>query len=132
MTISHIDNTQILTVIGPAKVDIHGNNEHDGPVISEIEAPTVSSIDPDTAECGGADLELVVTGTGFNEATKITFNGLDEPTKFRSDTEVTTGVKPSLFTVAATCPVGVRTGGMKSETMDFTFTDPAAARGRKR
>lgn len=130
MTVYHIDETQVLTVIGPGKVDIHGNDS-DGPTLTQVLPPTIELLEPDTAQCGSEDVELVVTGENFNEMTKIVFNGNDEPTKFRSATEVTTGVKPSIFAVAATCPVGVRTGGMKSNTLDFTFTEGSAGRKRR-
>jgi hypothetical protein len=130
MTVVHISETQVLTIAGPGKVDITGGAA-DNVVFTDVKPPTIELLEPDTAVCGEGDLDLIVTGANFNEATKITFNGLDEPTKFISDTEVSTGVKPSLFHVAAVCPVGVRTGAMKSNTLDFTFTE-SAARGRKR
>jgi len=130
MTIHHIAEHQVLTVSGPGKVDITGGAA-DNIVFSEAKPPTIELLEPDTAVCGEGDLELVVSGENFTEVTKIVFNGHDEPTKFRSSTEITTGVKPSIFAVAATCPVGVRTGSMKSNTLDFTFTE-SAARSRKR
>jgi hypothetical protein len=126
----HVDQLHIMTIVGPARVNILGDHG-DEPVVSPVTAPTVDDIDPDGAVCGDPDLTLTVTGEGFNELSKITFNGLDEPTKFISPTEINTGVKPSLFAVAAVCPVGVRTGGMLSNTVDFTFTEGGATRKRK-
>ena len=73
-----------------------------------------------------ADITMVVTGTGFTEGSVITFNDLDEPTTFISDTEVSTGVKPSLFVVPAVCPVAVRDAGGTSNALDFTFTEAEA------
>jgi len=130
MTIYHIDDTQVMTITGPAKLNVGGSDSV--PVIAQMETPTVDGLNPDTAACGDADLQLIVDGTGFNNATIITFNGNDEPTALLSDTQVRTNVKPSLFAVPAACPVGVRTGGLRSNTIDFTFTDPAASRGRRR
>ena len=129
MAIYHLNDSEILTVPGPCKVNVGGGGV---PTISAMPAPTVASLNPDTAECGAADLQLIVSGENFNEATKIVFNGYDEPTALLSPTQVRTNVKPSLFAVAATCPVGVRTGGMQSSTLDFTFTEPAASRSRRR
>jgi len=125
MTIYHIDGTQVLSIVGPAKVDAVTSG--DEPIVATVEAPTISALDPDTAALGDPDIDMVVTGTGFNELSKIVFNGHDEPTKLLSDTEVSTGIKPSLFTVAEALPVAVRTGSMVSTPLDFTFTDPAAA-----
>jgi len=65
-----------------------------------------------------------VHGTGFTEQSVIYFNGLQEPTTFVSETEVTTGVKPSLFTVPAVCPVTVRNGEHESDALEFEFLDP--------
>lgn len=95
-------------------------------------APVISSISPSTAVCGDVDLEMLVTGTGFTADSIITFNGLDEPTDFHSDTSVGTGVKPSLFLVPATCPVAVRGPGGTSNSVSFEFTAAAGRDSRKR
>lgn len=87
--------------------------------------PVIISLTPNTAECGSADLEMKVTGTGFTPDSVIVFNGHDEPTDFFSETEIGTGVKPSLFTVAATCPIFIRNLGGSSNVAEFTFTAPA-------
>jgi len=91
--------------------------------------PVITSISPNTAEIGSADIEMIVTGTGFTSSSIITFIGLDEPTDFFSETSVGTGVKPSLFVSAQLCPVTVRNGDVHSNSVDFEFTAPV---GRKR
>ena len=102
----------------------------------EGEAPDLESLDPDEADAGDAtDIVMHVHGTGFTEQSVIYFNGLAEPTTFVSETEVTTGVKPSLFTVPAVCPVTVRNGEHESDALEFEFLDPEdppAAREIKR
>jgi len=129
MAVYHIDATEMLAVAGPAKVVIGG----DSPVISKVPEPTVESLEPNTAVCGDPeDIQMIVNGTGFNELTRITFNGLDEPTALLSPTQVRTNVKPSIFVVPAVCPVGVRNGGLVSETVDFTFTEAGAVRSKRR
>lgn len=96
-------------------------------------APTVEALTPNSAVSGAAaDITMVVTGTGFTEGSVITFNDLDEPTTFISDTEVSTGVKPSLFVVPAVCPVAVRDAGGTSNALDFTFTEAAPEAARRR
>lgn len=89
--------------------------------------PTVTSLDPATAEVGAADATLTVHGTGFSEYSKIVFNGGVEPTTFVSDTELTTVVKPSTASGAATVPVAVRNGVQTSTPADFEFTEQAPA-----
>jgi hypothetical protein len=85
--------------------------------------PVLSSLNPDTAVSGESDLVLSCVGTGFRSGTVIFFGNVEEPTTFVSDTEVTTGVKPSLF-APAVVPVKVRTGPLDSDSVDFTFTKP--------
>ena len=84
--------------------------------------PVLTSLTPDTAVIGGADVTMKVSGTGFTPASVITFNGGDEPTSFTSPTEVSTGVKPSTATTPGAYPVTVRNGDLDSGQLSFTFT----------
>jgi hypothetical protein len=86
--------------------------------------PTLSSLNPNTAVSGDPDFVLSCTGTNFRSSSVIIFGYEDEPTTFVSDTEVTTGVKPSLF-APVTVPVLIRTPGLPdTDPVDFTFTEP--------
>jgi hypothetical protein len=86
--------------------------------------PILSSLSPDTAVSGDPDFVLSCIGSGFTSSTVITFGPTyDEPTTLVSDTEVTTIVKPSLF-APAVVPVTVRIGKLRSDPVDFTFTEP--------
>lgn len=91
--------------------------------VDEIENPTatISALTPNTAASGSADVTLGVAGTGFTDTSVIVFAGNDEPTTVADPNTLTTIVKPSLF-APATVQVGVRNGGVMSNTMDFTFT----------
>jgi hypothetical protein len=86
--------------------------------------PVLTSLSPDTVVSGDPDLTLSCIGSDFTQGTVIRFGNYDEPTTFVSDTEVTTGVKPSLFTPDVV-PVTVHTGKLTSDPIDFTFTAPA-------
>jgi hypothetical protein len=118
-----------LVISGPANVTVKGGEV---PAIvedaSELQAsaPTISALTPDTAESGAADIDLVITGTGFTPSSVIVFGANDEPTTMISDTEVSTGVRPSLF-APAVVPVTVRNGPARSAPLDFTFVDPGGA-----
>lgn len=90
-------------------------------------APTVDSLEPNEAVCGGPDITMRVHGSGFDESTVIVFNGGDEPTTLWSDTIVQTGVKPSLATITITVPVAVRNGDVLSNALGFSFLGGAAA-----
>jgi IPT/TIG domain len=96
--------------------------------------PAITGLTPNTAVAGDAtDITMVVAGSNFGPSSTIYFNGLPEPTTFVSDTEVSTGVKPSLFVEPATCPVDVRNpDGGKSEPLDFTFTETVTRSSHKK
>ena len=95
--------------------------------------PVITSLDPNTAECGSPDdITMSVVGTGFTPNSVIVFNGHDEPTTYEGPTTISTGVKPSLFVVPATCPVHVRDAAGNSAPMDFTFTEPAQGKSRQK
>jgi hypothetical protein len=104
-----------------------------GPVAPEPPAPpTLTSLDPDSVVAGSADdITLRCIGTGFTTDSIIMFNGLPEPTTWVSETEVTTGVKPSLFVVPAVCPVSVHTTSLVTDPIDFTFTEEVVTRSKK-
>jgi hypothetical protein len=95
--------------------------------------PAISALNPASLEAPGPDSEMVVTGTGFTASTVINWNGGDEPTDFVSATEVKTTVRPS--TVQAPLPftlrVCVHNAGVKSNVLDFTFTEAPAGRSEK-
>lgn len=99
--------------------------------------PVVTGLSPDEAEVGSADLTVSVTGTGFNAASIIVWNGGDEATTFVSETELTTIVKPSTASGAYTVPVAVRNDQVYSDPVDFTFTaapeadEPMSGRRRR-
>jgi hypothetical protein len=100
--------------------------------------PTLTSLSPDAAASGDADFVLHCRGSDFTPSSVIYFGPTeDEPTTFVSSTEVTTGVKPALFEPAVV-PVTVRTSGVSSNALDFTFTaqtkksEPHRQTGHKR
>lgn len=87
--------------------------------------PALTSLSPNTAVANAPDdFVMSAIGSGFTSQSQIFFNGLPEPTTMVSDTELTTGVKPSLFEVPAVCPVEIRTGTLVTGAVDFTFTAP--------
>jgi hypothetical protein len=87
--------------------------------------PTLASLNPAMAVSGDPDFVMSCIGTGFTAGSVIRFGDFDEPTTLVSDTEITTGVKPSLF-APAVVPVLVRNGPIYTAPLDFTFTEPVA------
>jgi hypothetical protein len=101
----------------------------------EAEVPVIEALDPDEIEIGSADVVLHVHGTGFTPESIIHFAGYDEPTSFVNDTEVTTGLKPSLWQAPDVVECTVKTGDKVSEPVEFEFLEadvPAATRKTKR
>lgn len=86
------------------------------------QAPTISSLNPNTAVVGGADLTMTVNGSGFTPSSVIVWNGGDEPTTYGSASQVSTGVKPSTASGPYTVPIAVRNGDKVSNELPFTFT----------
>ena len=74
-----------------------------------------------------------VHGTGFTDKSVIHFAGHDEPTSFVSDTEVTTGLKPSLWQEPVVVKCSVKNGTAESEEEEFEFLDaePAARKSKR-
>lgn len=87
----------------------------------------ITALAPDTAEVGGADVMMYVNGAGFTDQTVINFNGGEEPTTLVNAESVSTLVKASIATTAGAFPVFVSDGGVQSNALDFTFTDPVEA-----
>jgi hypothetical protein len=124
-----------MMIAGPANVNVSGGEV---PLIvdtideAQQAAPTITALDPTSVESGAVDIVLTVSGENFNENSVIIFGIHDEPTTLTPDGTLTTGVKPVLF-APATVPVSVRNGPAHSQSLDFTFTEPAgdpAARRR--
>lgn len=94
-------------------------------------APTLTSLDPNTAVLGSEDFTLRCLGTNFTEESIINFAGQPEPIVFVSPEEITTGVKPSLgWGTNVGIPVFVQNadGQIANPPLDFVFTDPVEGR----
>jgi hypothetical protein len=70
---------------------------------------------------GSDDFVLEVQGRNFYVTSVIVFNGGDEPTTLKSETKVTTIVKPSLVSNPITVPIEVRNGEYVSNSLMFEF-----------
>jgi hypothetical protein len=83
--------------------------------------PTLESLSPATAVSDSPDFTLSCVGTNLGPGTVIVFGNQDEPTTFVNAGEVTTIVKPLLFTPAVV-PVCLRNGNYRTQPLEFTFT----------
>ena len=86
-------------------------------------SPTLTSLTPNTAVVGGADLTLTRQGPISASDSVIVFDGEEEePTSSRIP-RLTCVIEPSLASEGAV-PVLVKTSSMQSASVDFTFTAP--------
>jgi hypothetical protein len=116
-----LDTGTYTPPVGPAGGSLK-NSSLAGPAPVSVPIPTITSLNPNTAVIGGADLVMTVTGTNFLPNSTIFFNNGAERTTYISPTQVSTGVKPSLAGVAGAYPVEVSNIIHKSNSLDFTFT----------
>lgn len=87
------------------------------------QAPTLTVINPASATAGGPAFTLNLTGTNFNPASQVQWNGNPRPTAFISATQLTAAI-PASDVVAAGVPqvtVFNPTSGLTSNPLPFTI-----------
>lgn len=90
-------------------------------------APTLSSINPNSALAGGPAFTLTANGTNFVASSKVRWNGQDLSTAFGSSTELVAEVPANLIASAGTAQVTVFTptpGGGVTSAQTFTINQP--------
>ncbi len=95
-----------------------------------VVTPTLTSISPATVAAGSAGFTLTATGTNFTAGTEILWDGIAQPTKVVSPTQLTTSI--SAAQIASAGIVAVRV--MKADTttsgvIDFTITGTGGGGG---
>ena len=86
--------------------------------------PTLSSISPTSAAAGSSTFTLRVTGTGFNLASKVRWNGQDQSTTYVGATQLSAVIWSTDIATAGTAQVTVYnppTGGGTSNAIAFTI-----------
>ncbi|HYC78985.1 MAG TPA: hypothetical protein VEI02_15265, partial [Planctomycetota bacterium] len=92
--------------------------------------PTLASVAPNSGTAGAASVALVATGTGFNPASKVRWNGVDLPTGFTSASQLTATVGAAQLATAGAATVTIFNpfpGGGTSFGQTFTVNNPAPA-----
>ncbi|MCX6615356.1 MAG: IPT/TIG domain-containing protein, partial [Acidobacteria bacterium] len=87
--------------------------------------PAITAISPTSAAAGSSSLSLTVTGTGFNLASKVRWNGTDQSTTYVSATQLSAWISSTQLATAGTAQVTVYnppTGGGTSNAIAFTIT----------
>lgn len=122
-------NERLVIETDPESVMIVDPGQSSGVLLSTalesglVKEPVVESLEPATAEVGGEDVVMTVHGTDFRENSVITFGGVTLETTYEDETSLSAIVTPSTG-VAGMVPVGVSTGPVQSNTIDFEYTAP--------
>src|SRR5205823_2427417 len=90
-------------------------------------APTLSSISPTSAVAGSAAFTLVATGTNFNSASVVRWNGTSRTTTLVNSTQLQAQILANDVATAGTPPVTVfnpTPGGGASSEQTFTINNP--------
>ncbi len=89
-------------------------------------APTITGVNPNSANVGSADVAITVTGNGYISSSKVRFNGADLATTFVSNTQLMATIPASNLTTAGTANITVFTpapGGGTSGASPFTINN---------
>ncbi len=90
------------------------------------EAPTLISLDPNTAVAGSGEFVLTVTGTNFVNTSVIYWNGMPLATTYISATQLSATVPASAIATAGSASVTVvNPVGGTSNALTFTILEPA-------
>jgi hypothetical protein len=90
-------------------------------------APTLSSLTPNSVTAGSAAFVLTVTGANFVNGSIVRVNGSDRPTAFASSTQLTASISASDVAVAGAASIAVFNpgpGGGVSNALSLTITQP--------
>ena len=80
-------------------------------------APTLTSVAPGQGPLAGGN-QVVLTGTGFNQATAVNFNLISATFTKNSDTQITATVPPGVGTASVTVTAGL---GNTSNAQSYTY-----------
>ncbi len=88
------------------------------------QAPTITSISPNSAAVGGAAFTLTINGTNFIASSTVNFGGAAAATTFVNSTQLTAAIPASSIASAGTLAVTVTNPapGGTSKAIDFTVT----------
>jgi len=90
--------------------------------------PAVSSLSPATVTVGGAAFNLTVTGTGFDGASVVQWNGSPRTTTLVSATQLTAAITAADITTTGNVSITVATptpGGGTSSELGVVLSDPS-------
>jgi hypothetical protein len=103
------------------------------PAVPAPNAPTISTLLPSSAIAGGSGFTVTVTGSAFDPAATVQFDGTALPTTFVSSTKLTATIAASAIAVPGTASVTVAnpssSGGVSAPSTFFVGTTGGTSQG---
>jgi trimeric autotransporter adhesin len=84
-------------------------------------APAISSLTPNTATAGSMAFAMTINGSRFGTDAVVYWDAQPIGTMYVSSNQVVANITAADVATANTVPVYVRTGGMNSNSMNFTI-----------
>lgn len=116
-----------ISVLNPV---VDGGSSNTASFAINTAAPTISTLNPASANAGGANFTLTVNGTGFVNASKVQWNGSDRTTTFVSATQLTVAIPAADIAAPGTASVTVlnpAASGGASNAVQLTINSSAPA-----
>jgi uncharacterized protein (TIGR03437 family) len=128
--------TTDLVSVGTAQVTVFNpapgggtSNALSFTIVSTAPVPNLTSLTPNLVVAGGQAFTLTVNGTGFNNSSKIRWEGAEQTTTFVSATQLTAQIPASLIATAGTARITVNNpppGGGVSNELTLRIARPLA------
>lgn len=117
----------LVASVGTAQVSVSSSGvTSNNLTFTIVAAPTISSLSPNTITAGSAAFTLTVNGSGFASGAVVKWNGAALGTVFVNSTQLTATVLASQVATAGTARVTVTSGGVTSNSLNFTIVSGPA------
>lgn len=117
----------LVASVGTAQVSVtSGGVTSNNLTFTVVAAPTIGSLSPSTVTAGTAAFTLTVNGSGFASGAQVKWNGTALGTVFVSSTQLTATVLASDVASPGTDHVTVTSGGVTSNSVNFTVVSGPA------
>ncbi|HEX3681770.1 MAG TPA: IPT/TIG domain-containing protein [Bryobacteraceae bacterium] len=117
----------LVAAVGTAQVSVSSSGVTSNSLtFTIVAAPTISSLSPNTITAGSAAFTLTVNGSGFASGAEVKWNGTAIGTVFVSSTQLNATVPAGNVATPGTAHVTVTSGGVTSNSVNFTVVSGPA------
>jgi IPT/TIG domain len=119
--------SNLVESVGSASVNVLSNGVNSNSLtFTIVAAPTINSISPNAITAGSIAFNMTVIGTGFASGAQVQWNGHSLGTVYNNSGQLTATVLASDVATAGTDHVTVVSGGVTSNTVNFTVVSGPA------